>query len=353
MTENKSLSFEKIFARMHRELRTWNRDIPESPDRLDPILKIMMQMHAHQLARLDTRIDQVWENARESLIRTVCPESMRWPIPAITVMSCEPEDAAVEVDPHTRFFYKEQRERGQTFFFSALRKEKILSAQTKYIFLQAGNDFTDLGAQVGEDDVFAVSSAKKISGVDNRLYIAIDYEGVLSNFNNTAIFIKGDPGLLKQLQWGNWFPGSNFGAFHEDCGFCPGRNNALESMFAQSDQKAEWGSLRSTNDLYPSLLNSFVRLPEHFVSTWEVGPPDSKLMEFINKQGHALATESGNLFWIRIDLPDKGQQDIFSKELQILFNSFIVANKNELTLFKHTGGYKLIEIELPDKLENI
>ncbi|MCP4706290.1 MAG: hypothetical protein GY865_16965, partial [candidate division Zixibacteria bacterium] len=42
-----------------------------------------------------------------------------------------------------------------------------------------------------------------------------------------------------------------------------------------------------------------------------------------------------------------------SKELQILFNSFIVANKNELTLFKHTGGYKLIEIELPDKLENI
>ncbi len=223
MSENKSLSFEQIFAQMHRELRTWNRDIPESPERLDPILKIMMQMHAHQLSRLDQRIDLVWENARDSLIRTVCPESVRWPVPAITVMSCEPEDAAVEVDEHTRFFYKEQRERGQTFFFSALRKEKILSAEVKYSFLQTGNDFVDLDRLAEGEDVFGAPSVKKVSSGSNRLYIAIDYAGVLSNFSDSAIFIKGNPDLLKQMQWSNWYPGSNFGTFHEDCGFCPGR----------------------------------------------------------------------------------------------------------------------------------
>lgn len=351
MSENKSLSYEKIFARMHRELRTWNRDIPESPERLDPILKIMMQMHAHQLSRLDKRIDLVWENARESLIRTVCPESMRWPIPAITIMSCVPEDAMIEVDPHTRFFYKEQRERGQTFFFSALRQEKILSASVKYTFLQTGGDFVDL--QAGSEQTGVISTAKKFSGDNNRLYVAIDYEGVLSNFTGTAIFLKGHSDLLKQMQWSDWYPGSNFGAFHEDCGFCPGRDNTFESMFTEADEQVEWGSLRSTDSLYPTLVNSFVRLPEHFVSTWEVGPPDKKLQEFIDKHGHALASESGNLFWIRIDLPKKGRQDVFSEELKILFDCFIVANKNELALFKHTGGYKLIEIELPDDLENI
>ena len=353
MSENKSLSFEQIFAQMHRELRTWNRDIPESPERLDPILKIMMQMHAHQLSRLDKRIDLVWENARNSLIRTVCPESVRWPVPATSVMSCQLEDAAVEVDPHTRFFYKEQRDRGQTFFFSALRKEKILSAEVRYTFLRSGNDFVDLAATTDGDTDFGVKIPKKISGDDNSLYVAIDYQGNLSNFSNTAIFIKGHTDLLKQMQWGKWYPGSNFGSFHEDCGFCPGRNNALESMFAQSNNEVEWGSLRATNDLFPALINSFVRLPEHFVTTWEVGPPDAKLLDFINQQGHALASESGNLFWIRIDLPKKGRQDVFSEKLELLFNSFIVANKNELTLFKHTGGYKLIEIEIPDNLENI
>ena len=210
MSENKSLSYDKIFAQMHRELRTWNRDIPESPDRLDPILKIMMQMHAHQLSRLDKRIDLVWENAKESLIRTVCPESMRWPIPAITVMCCEPEDAIIEVDPHTRFFYKEQRERGQTFFFSGLRKEKILSAEVKYIFLKTGENFFDLDNLGGGEDTFSVSSIKKISGGDNQLYVAVDYEGALSNFSDTALFVKGHPDLLRQMQWSKWYPGSNF-----------------------------------------------------------------------------------------------------------------------------------------------
>jgi len=353
MSENKSLTYEKIFARMHRELRSWNRDIPESPDRLDPILRIMMQMHAHQLSRLDRRIDLVWEKAKESLIRTVCPESMRWPIPAITVMSCKPEDAAIEVDPHTRFFYKERRERGRTFFFSALRKEKILSAEVKYIFLQTGDSFIDLDIPAGGEDSFAVPAVNKISSGINQLYLAIDYDGATANFADTAIFIRGNSDLLKQMQWSTWYPGSSFGAFHEDCGFCPGQKNALESMFSQSDNQVEWGSLRSTGDLYPSLANSFIRLPEDFVSTWEIGPPDKNLLEFIGKQGHALAGESGNLYWIRIDLPEKGRRDIFSEELKILFNCFIVANKNELTLFKHTGGYKLIEIELPDNLESI
>jgi len=261
MSENKSLSFEQIFDQMHRELRTWNRDIPESSERLDPILKIMMQMHAHQLFRLDQRIDLVWENARNSLIRTVCPESVRWPVPATTVMSCELDDAAVEVDPHTRFFYKEQRERGQTFFFSALRKEKILSAEVKYSFLQTGNDFVDLDILAEGEDVFGAPAVKKNAGGDNHLYVAIDYQGVLSNFANSAIFIKGHSDLLKQMQWSNWYPGSNYGTFHEDCGFCPGKSNTLESMFAQSDEQAEWGSLRATNDLFPSLRNSFVRFP--------------------------------------------------------------------------------------------
>ena len=308
MAENKAHTYEEIFAEMHRELRTWNRDIPESSDRLDPILKIMMQMHAHQLSRLDQRIDIVWEKAKESLIRTVCPESMRWPVPAITVMSCQPEDAVVEVDPHTRFFYKEQREPGQTFFFSSMRKEKVLSAKVKYIFLRNDDNFIDLNEFSTGDTMHGLKSSQDsvIDGV-SRLYIAVDYEGSTSNFTDAGIFLKGNPDALKQLQWSNWYPGSNFGSFQEDSGFCPGKNNALEAMFSNSGERVDWGSLRSTADLFPTLTNSFVRLPGQFISTWEVGPIEQKLMEFLNRESHPLADESGNLYWIRVDLPQKGK----------------------------------------------
>ncbi|MCX6826249.1 MAG: hypothetical protein NTV06_03115, partial [candidate division Zixibacteria bacterium] len=129
---------EKIFSDMHRELRVWNPQIPESPERLDPILRILLQLYAHQLSVIDKRLDMVWEMAANSLIRAVCPESRRWPIPASTVIRCQPIDPVVEVDPHSRFFYKEKREGGQTFFFSSLRKERLISAEVKHIYLTMG-----------------------------------------------------------------------------------------------------------------------------------------------------------------------------------------------------------------------
>jgi hypothetical protein len=101
---------------MHRGMRAWNTQIPESPERLDPVLRILMQLYSHQLAHIDQRVEHVWSAAANSLIRSLCPECLRYPVPAFTVMQCDPLDPVVEVDIHTRFFYKERREGGQTFF---------------------------------------------------------------------------------------------------------------------------------------------------------------------------------------------------------------------------------------------
>ena len=73
---------EDFFTGMHRELREWNPEIPESPERLDPILKILLQLYAHQLSKIDNKMEQVWQVATGSLIRSLSPESMRWPVPA-------------------------------------------------------------------------------------------------------------------------------------------------------------------------------------------------------------------------------------------------------------------------------
>ncbi len=119
MSDSNSRSQEQIFADMFRELRAWNPDIAASPERMDPVLRILMQMYSSQLSRIDKRVDDIWDIATGSLIRSVCPEAARWPVPAHTVLKCELGDPVVEVDTNTRFFYKEQREGGRAFFFRA------------------------------------------------------------------------------------------------------------------------------------------------------------------------------------------------------------------------------------------
>ena len=350
----RSRTKEEIFAAMHRELRAWNPEVPESPERLDPILRLLLQLYANQLSQIDTRIDQVWEVATHSLIRSLAPESMRWPVPAFTVMRCEPLDPVVEIDPHTKFFHKEKREGGQTFFFSALKHERLISAEIKHIFLRADRSVIDLSPQT--EDSLSITSRPRESfaaGATYQMYLGIDHNGPATNFTGAAIFLKGMPDVLKQFRWSYWYPGSGFGKAYEDSGFCPGTSDSLEEILQKGGTRQEWGGLRTNADLFKPLEDSFIVLPDRFTSTWEVGPPDKTLADLLSANGIELPDESERLYWIRLDLPPGGDKGKLRSGFEIHFNCFIAVNKNELTLFKHTGGNRLVEVELPEQIDNI
>ncbi|MFZ5979829.1 MAG: hypothetical protein ACOYVF_04290, partial [Candidatus Zixiibacteriota bacterium] len=352
--DNKAKTREQIFAGMHRELREWNPQIPESAERLDPILKILMQLYAHQLENIDARINRVWETATNSLIRSLNPESMHWPVPAYTVMRCQPSDPVVEVDTHTKFFYKEKREGGQTFFFSPLRRERLIDAGVRKIILRVDNTLVDLSPQAAEN--MSATSRPRVGfapGNKYRLYIAVDHTGAPSDFNRAVIFLAGMPDVLKQLRWAYWYPGGHNGNFHEDAGFCPGLAGDLESFFAENNRPLDWGGLRTSSELFKPLENSFVPLPEGFTATWEMGPPEKEFLALIHSNRISLPDETGNFYWLRVDLPAGGDKSLFNSPFEMYFNSFIVVNKNELTLFKHTGGNRLVEVELPEDIDNL
>jgi hypothetical protein len=351
----KSRSSEDIFTAMHRELRAWNPQIPESPERLDPVLRLLLQLYSKQLAEIDGRIDMVWDVATNSLIRSLCPERMRWPVPAFTVIRCDPVDPVVEVDPHVKFFYKETREGGQTLFFSTLKTEKLISASVKHIILRVDDTLVDLSPLTGEELQSSTSRPRTAlnAGRNYRVYIGVDHSGTPADFTNAAVFLKGIPDVLKQLQWANWFPASHLGNFHEDSGFCPGLTGSLESLLAGGHQAAEWGGLRTATDLFKPLENSFVILPEKFTTTWELGPPDEQLTPLMSAAGIQLKPESEKLYWIRVDLPPGGDKAKLQSPFEIYFNCFVSVNKNELTLFKHTGGNRLVEVELPESITSL
>jgi len=351
---DKSRTKEKIFADMHRELRAWNPEIAESPERMDPILRIMMQMYAHQLALIDGRIDQVWEASVRSLIRSLCPEGVHWPVPAFTVMRCQVTDPVVEVDTHTKFFYKERRDAGQTFFFSPLRNEKLVAARVRHLFLAVDNTLVDLsppGEAAGAPHSRPRSSLP--FGGAYRLYIGIDHPGSAVDFDGATVFMMGPPDLLKQMRWAHWHPGTKGGAIGEaGCRFCPGLSPGLEQLFSEG-RGADWGGLRTGGDLFQSLEDNFIVLPAHFTNQWEAGPPEPSLAKLLSRQGITINAPSGNLYWVRLDLPPGGDKNRFQSPFEIYLNCFIAVNKSELTLFKHTGGNRLVEVELPEDIAGI
>jgi hypothetical protein len=355
MAQKRSRSREEIFADMHRELRAWNPKVPESPDRLDPILRILLQLYSHQLSQIDRRIDKVWDVAAGSLVKSLCPESKRWPVPAFTVMRAHPTDPVVEVDAHTKFFHKEEREGGQTFYFSPLRKERLLSAEVKHIYLKMDKSLIDLSPSQEESS----STHQRIqtmlpAGDKAKIFIAVDSENRASDFKDAALFLKGIPDALKQLRWAYWYPGNNAGGFHEDSGFCPGLTSNVEKLFLPGDTTmADWGGLRSSTDLFRPLEDNFVILPEVFAATWELGPAPAEVVGLASSSGISVPPGEEHYHWIRLDLPAGGDKSSIQSPFEVFFNCFVAVNKNELTIFKHTGGNRLVEIELPEDISSV
>ena len=354
MSQRGSLTTEQIFAHMHRDLRAWNPKIPESPERMDPILRILMEMYAHQLAGIDNEIGKTWQVASEALIKAMAPECQRWPVPAYTVMRCLPVDPVVEVEPHTRFFYKERREGGQMLFFSGIRAEKLLKAKVRHILLQSEHAVSDITPpETGAGDRPPTTGVTAAITSVSRAYVAVEFEGAPSSFADALVYMNGDPEALAQVRWSKWFPGSNFGSFYEDSSFCPGAVSDLDSIFSSGEGVLDWGGMRKSSDLFVRLSDSFVCLPENFTSTWEPGPLDDSLAKLMKQSGLKLDQYQGSYFWIRIDLPPKGDRSRLAYGLQFYFDAMLVVNKNELRLFKHTGGNKLVEVELPEAIESI
>lgn len=350
---SKSRTQSQIFADMHRQLRAYNTDVPASPDRMDPVMRILMQLYAHQLERIDKRLDDVWDIATQALIRSMCPENMRWPVPAFSVMRCQPADPVVVVDPHTKFFYKEERDRGETFFFSSLRNEKLIDARVVKVFLRIDDTVMDLSPQSMEDMTSTSRIRTTFSGGRRyQIYMGVDYSGAPAELAGARVFLKGDKDVLKQLRWSHWYPGSNVGTIQEDCGFCPGLTSRIEHLFAADSQDLDWGGLRTSVELFKPLENHFVALPEIFSSSWELGPIDPALKEIAAKDGLDLPDDE-RLYWARLDLPEGGDKTRLQSSFEVNFNCFIVVNKNELTLFKHTGGNQLVEVELPESINTI
>ncbi|MFH2034772.1 MAG: hypothetical protein ABIJ45_00065, partial [Candidatus Zixiibacteriota bacterium] len=318
MSADKSRTQDKIFSDMHRELRAWNREIPESPDRMDPILKILMRLYSSQLASIDQKIEKVWQNAGNSLIRALCPESKRWPVPAHTVMRIEPSDPVVNVDTRTRFFYKDERDNGQTFFFSPLRDEKVISASVKYLYFVSGKSAIDLSPTPIDSTATqsrfqtSVSSAEK-----TEIYLAVKHDGPASDFTGGFVFLKGNIEALRQIRWASWQAMNSSNRFTADASFCPGMEGTIEDIFYNEKGGIDWGGLRKSGDLFGNLNENFIIIPQKFTKQWAPGKLSSGTIDVLSKNHIPSPEYEKNLYWIKIILPSGGDKKAVQSPFEI------------------------------------
>ncbi len=350
MDTNRAKSQQQIFSDMHRELRTWNPKIPESSDRLDPILKVLLQLHAHELARVDQRVSNLWERATNAVMRSLNPECRRWPVPAYTVMRCEVTDPVAQIDRHTRFFYREEREGGQTFFFSPTRTTHLLQAKVKHIYVRSDDRVIDLSPSESGPIGHTTSELRTTDAKPSQVIVGLTFDGRPSQLADAIAFLSGPDTALRQLRWGHWYPSAASGQFYDDSGFCPGLVCSIDDVIT-SDNDEVWGGLRTGQALFGQLEDNFVKIPSTFAQTWEQGPLAA---EMIDRLRHSNIPEpEAALYWIRIDLPSGGDKQRLPALAGIHFDTCVAVNHNELTLFKHTGGNQLLEIEIPEQIDSI
>lgn len=327
---------------MHRDLRASNPEIPESADRLDPVLRIMLNLYAGQLAEIDHRVDSLWDVARNSILRALYPESTRWPIPAYTVMQCEASDPVVTVDRHTRFYFREQRDGGQTFFFAPENEERIVRARAAHFFGRSGSRLIR-GPQTGDQQAASSETVE--------YYLAVEFEGEPSDIAGSALYLAGHPNLVKLLRWGYWAPSAPSSQFYEDVSFCPGLICTIDDVVGDSgDEVHRWGGLRSHADLFRQLEPNFVIFPQSFCASWQLSPTPKDLEPLL---ADTPEMSDERFYWIRIVLPSGGDRTAIGKSITAHFGCVIATNRNELTLFKHTGAARVVDVEIPESLESL
>ena len=347
---------EQIYSELLKEMKYWFPEVPESSDRLDPVLRLFLGTFAHQVEKLNQKINSTWDQTFRSLARNIFAEGLRRPVPACTVMKVDPADPILELDSSVQFSYQDEKEE-RSLIFSPLGKAKLMKAETALVYYHSEQDLFQLVPKVDKDgsDLFPGGSRKLPSelAAEHSLYLAIRYDGSAQDFRDVPIFFHMDEKAVAQIRWSKWFFCQRDGYFFEESSFCPGVDAQQKPEFSENQKEdifSPSGVCKSA-DLFGSFGNYFFYLPPSYLDRWQ----RSRVPHDLQKLGpfEEQASASEKLLWVKIKLPEKADKTLVGTLKGIYLNCLLSINKKDLTFFKHTAGNELLEIELPEESTSI
>ncbi len=335
-----SRSQDEIFRGLYRQLRRHLPDIPESPDRIDPMLRVLMHVFAGQLHTIEDHVEGLWDDVSRAVQETICPEVSRWPIPAATVMRAELNDPIVDIDSDTVWSYREERSSGRNFLFAATAPQRLARIEIAEAHLVCG----DRVVRSTVDQTLAAEADGPL-----QLYVGLTYDGPPSALAGTHLYLKAANEATELLRWGRWIT-SREGRFVGTSGFIPGALSAVATLMGISEDQ-DLGGLRTIDELYADVVRPFVVWPEHATRDWR---PESMPAAISRPLRRArLQTKEEERFWVAIDLPEAATIASVWPVGEWFGGATLAINRTALSLLKHTGGSRIVDVTLPEPYETI
>jgi hypothetical protein len=351
-----SKSKEEIFRELIQDARRFWPDLPDTQERMDPVLKILFGAFACQFESLYSSLNETSEQIFEAMARHMYYDALRSPTPAVTILRFDPTDPGIEIDELTSLIYTEERGREKRpYYFSPVARSHLVQATPAKLFLLKEEGLSDLSPRIQEKGLESKNpqfisipkeTCNEFCGGRKVLYLGLKTtEGldVLPDFN---LFFDAPEKTLAFLRWGEWIPSDTEGIFSPDGRGVPGK--AIFDLTWHVKNPPLIPHHRSPEDF----LSDF---EEYFFPVRGLVPSYTPrdLQQLLGEKNEEVLESEESLAWLKVILPPEATEGSLLEIRGIHPNCIPAVNLFHQTHTHVTQGLPLVEMTLPDPLTKV
>lgn len=327
MAITKGTDFRSIKERLSkRAMGLWGID---DKDKVDPVIDMLLEVFAYELARLNEEIKISDGKLLERLARILVDEKWSLPSPAHALLKMLPIEKELVIDRKTHFYHSKM-ELGETkdLFFTPLKSHKLLSAYVRNVIY--GNSLLVRDESAYPEYTVGALKDKRID--DNTIWIGVKIDQkLLKKRKKLPICL-----LLKNSELDSQLRTTRV----EDI---DGNNLPMKSSFAEGESSLHEHYYEMVNRYYQNYLYEIdIKGALKEQKTIEAQFPEIfdavELKEFDEE-----------LFWLKLVLPVAFNRTEIEK-LEISFNVFPIVNR-KFVYKQHSLSRNGRLVSLPTDLE--
>jgi hypothetical protein len=349
-------SKEEIFRELIQDARKFWPELPDTPERMDPVLRMLFGAFSSQFESLYNSLEETSDKTFESMARHMYYDALRSPTPAVTLLQFEPTDEGIEIDELTTMLYSEERGRERsTYYFSPVARLHLVQASPTFLFLQMEEGLLDLTTRIlNKEDEIESPQIYPIQGGSPELinegrmvfYFGIKNGNGSNEMPDINLYVDAPEKILSLLRWGTWIPSDTEGDFNIERKVFPEKGSFDFSW--QDKISPLLPHHRSPNDFLVEFENHYYSLTNLVLS-----PPPGELNKLLGENYQNLLGSCEDMAWIKVILPSEVMERNLLEIRGIYLNCVPTINLSYQTHSHVTQGLPLVEITLQDPLDSV
>lgn len=349
-------SKEEIFRELIQDARRYWPELPDTQERMDPVLRMLFGAFAYQFETLHVSLQKIKEDIFEALARHLYYDALRFPTPAVTLLKFFPTDAGIEVDELTSLIYTEERGRERrTYHFTPVARLRLARAIPFKLLLLTKDGISDLSQRIlekgiltGNPEIFPLPREFLERWEKDRivLFIGFKTEELTKAFTHLNLYVDAPQRTLSLLRWGTWFSSNEEGIFPIEGGEVPGK--ATFEITWKTKIPPLIPHHRGVKEFLSDFEDQFFPIKNLTPS-----PLPREIQDLLKERVSDNIGTTEGMAWIKIILPEETTEKSLLEIRGIHTNCIPAINLWHQVHNHLTQGLPLVEITLPDPLSKI